>query len=59
MTSELWNLISAFLFLVGVVLLYASVIPSVRARYPQSTLHGFVALLTALGMVFGGHWLFA
>ena len=57
--AEIWNLVSAFLFLLGVVLLYLSVVPSVRARYPQSTLHGFLAVLAALGMVFGSHWLFA
>jgi hypothetical protein len=57
--NELWNLSSGFLFLAGVVLLYLSVIPSVRARYPASMLHGFLSVLAALGMVFGGHWLFA
>jgi hypothetical protein len=57
--SELWNLSSGFLFLIGVVLLYGSVVPSVRQRYPASMKHGFLAVLAALGMVFGGHWLFA
>lgn len=57
--NEIWSLGSGLLFLVGVVLLYLSVIPRVRERYSQSMMHGFLAVLTALGMVFGGHWLFS